>query len=122
MTDEQRGPLRPLALRKEGTERLIVEWSDGHRGEYTWRHLRQHCPCASCKEEDAKPPNPLRVLTPSELQPKPPLAPVAMEPVGRYAYKITWNDGHDTGIFTLENLRELCQCAACQASANDSPR
>jgi DUF971 family protein len=32
-----------------------------------------------------------------------------MTPVGYYAYKITWNDGHDTGIYTLENLRQLCQ-------------
>ena len=34
-------------------------------------------------------------------------------PVGRYAYHIVWSDGHDTGIFTLEHLRELCQCPAC---------
>ena len=44
-----------------------------------------------------------------------PLAPVAMTPIGHYAYKITWSDGHDTGIFTLENLRELCQCPECRS-------
>ena len=49
------------------------------------------------------------------MTPRPPLAPVAMAPVGHYAYKIAWNDGHDTGIYTLENLRALCQCSACQA-------
>ncbi len=37
-----------------------------------------------------------------------------MSPVGRYAYKITWSDGHDTGIFTLEHLRALCECPECQ--------
>jgi DUF971 family protein len=41
-----------------------------------------------------------------------------MVPVGHYAYKITWNDGHDTGIFTLEHLRELCQCAECLQRAS----
>jgi DUF971 family protein len=30
-----------------------------------------------------------------------------MNPVGRYAYGIGFSDGHDTGIFTLESLREL---------------
>ena len=35
--------------------------------------------------------------------------PVSLTPVGHYAYKITWSDGHDTGIFTLEHLRELGQ-------------
>ena len=29
--------------------------------------------------------------------------------------KITWSDGHDSGIYTLEHLRGSCQCAECQA-------
>jgi DUF971 family protein len=37
-----------------------------------------------------------------------------MPAVGRYAYKIIWNDGHDMGLYTLENLRGLCQCPECQ--------
>lgn len=108
-------PLRPTALRKEGEDRLVIEWNDGHRSVYAWKHLRDHCPCAGCREEHGRPPDPFRVLTPAELAPRPPLAPVAVAPVGNYAYKITWNDGHDTGIFTLENLRALCQCDACVA-------
>ena len=107
-------PLRPVALSKEGTERLVVEWNDGHRSVYAWRHLRQNCPCAGCKGEFGQPPDPFRILTASELN-APPLAPVAVTPIGHYAYKITWNDGHDSGIFTLENLRDLCQCNECLA-------
>jgi DUF971 family protein len=107
------GPLWPVALSKGDDDRLVIDWSDGHRSVYTWRHLRDHCPCAGCREERARPPDPFRVLTPAELRPRPPLAPVAVTPVGRYGYKITWNDGHDTGIYTLENLRELCQCPQC---------
>jgi DUF971 family protein len=30
-----------------------------------------------------------------------------MKPVGHYAYQITWNDGHSTGIYPVERLREL---------------
>jgi DUF971 family protein len=105
------GPLLPVALRKEGDDRLVVEWNDGHRSVYAWRHLRNHCPCAGCREEQQKPPDPFRILKPAELAP---LRPVAMSPVGRYAYKITWSDGHDSGIYTLENLRALCQCPQCQ--------
>ena len=66
--------------------------------------------CAGCREEREKPPDPFRILKPEELVP---LAPVSMTPVGYYAYKITWSDGHDTGLYTLENLRELCQCPEC---------
>lgn len=106
-------PPRPLALRKEGDDRLLIDWNDGHHSIYTWKHLRASCPCAGCREEKLAPPNPLRILTAAEIAPKPPIAPVKVEPVGYYAYRIVWNDGHDAGLFTLENLRELCQCEEC---------
>ena len=102
--------LRPIALKKEGDDRLVIEWNDGHRSEYLWTHLRSNCPCAGCKEERLQPPDPFRILKPSEIEP---LKPVSISPVGYYAYKITWSDGHDTGLFTLEHLRELCQCPQC---------
>jgi DUF971 family protein len=103
--------LRPLALRKESDDRLIIDWSDGHRAVYTWKHLRESCTCATCRDERTHPPDPFRILKAAELVP---LKPVAMTPVGHYAYKITWSDGHDAGIYTLEILRNLCECPACR--------
>ena len=70
-------------------------------------------PLRGCNEERQRPPDPFRILKPNELGP---LKPTAITPVGHYAYKITWSDGHDTGIFTLENLRALCECEQCQPS------
>lgn len=32
-----------------------------------------------------------------------------LEPVGNYALKPTFTDGHDSGLFTWEYLSELCQ-------------
>jgi DUF971 family protein len=111
MTTSAPPPIKPVALSKQGDDRFIITWSDGHCAEYTWKHLRDQCPCAGCREERLQPPNPLRVLSPGELVP---LRPVAFTPVGYYAYKITWSDGHDSGLFTLENLRALCECAECR--------
>jgi len=110
MPNEGSAPLHPVTLSKEGPDRLVIKWNDGHRSIYTWKHLRDHCPCAGCREERVKPADPFRILSPTELVP---LAVAAMTPVGHYAYKITWSDGHDTGIYTLENLRGLCQCPEC---------
>jgi len=110
-------PLLPVALGKDDQNRLAIEWNDGHRSVFTWKHLRANCPCANCREERITPPDPFRILRPDELVPRPPLAPTAMTPVGRYAYKIVWNDGHETGIFTLETLRSLCQCDECTRKA-----
>jgi DUF971 family protein len=105
--------LRPVALQKEGDDRLLIQWSDGHRSVHTWTNLRKSCPCAGCREEREQPPDPFRVLKPSELAP---LRPVSIAPVGYYAYKIVWSDGHDSGLFTLENLRRLCECADCRTA------
>jgi DUF971 family protein len=114
MAGSTSGSLRPVALKKEGDNRLVIYWNDGHRSVYSWKHLRDSCPCAGCKGEFGQPPDPFRILNASDLAPRPPLAPLAIAPIGNYAYKITWNDGHDTGLFTLEYLRELCQCPNCQ--------
>jgi DUF971 family protein len=114
MTEAAKTPVRPKALARNGEDGLSIDWSDGHRGVYTWKELRQHCPCASCREEHTRPLDPFRILTAGELAPRAPLQPLKIEPVGHYAYKIVWNDGHDTGLYTLENLRALCECPECR--------
>ncbi|HEY3787312.1 MAG TPA: DUF971 domain-containing protein [Urbifossiella sp.] len=99
--------VKPLSLKREG-DGLKIEWSDGTTAFIPWRTLRANCPCASCIETRAKPPDPFRVLTPQEAAAGPP-EPVSMKPVGHYAYQITWNDGHSTGIYPIEALRKLAQ-------------
>jgi DUF971 family protein len=100
--------LRPTKLELRGGNRLFIEWNDGQKREIGVGQLRSVCPCATCREKRAKPPEPakglLPVLTMAEARP---LAIAGMKPVGNYAYSIAFSDGHDTGIFTLEFLREL---------------
>ena len=97
--------VKPLSLKREG-DGLKIDWSDGASSFVSWRKLRSNCPCASCIEERAKPADPFRVLTPQEAAAGPP-EPTAMKPVGHYAYQITWNDGHSTGIYPVDALRRL---------------
>ena len=54
--------------------------------------------------------DPFRVLSPKELEAGPP-APVQMAPRGYYAYQIVWNDGHDTGIYSIDLLRQISKPA-----------
>src|SRR5262245_59915147 len=98
MSAAQSGECRPVALRKEGDDRLVIDWSDGHRSSYSWQHLRKNCPCASCRDLHPKQADPFHVLTAKEAAAPKELRPTAFAPIGHYAYKITWNDGHDTGI------------------------
>jgi DUF971 family protein len=97
--------MKPLSLRREG-DGLAIDWSDGVKTFATWQVLRKNCPCASCKELRDKPADPFKLIDEKELAAGAP-APLKMSPRGHYAYQIVWNDGHDTGIFTLELLRQL---------------
>jgi DUF971 family protein len=47
---------------------------------------------------------------------KPAAKPVSAEPVGRYAIKFTWNDGHELGIYSWNFLRDWCPCTECKAA------
>lgn len=96
----------PRLLKNDG-EALCIEWADGTAHRLTWADLRRACPCASCRVERAKPPRPkplLSVLTQAEAQP---LAPISVKPIGNYAYGIAFNDGHSSGIYSLELLWRL---------------
>ena len=35
---------------------------------------------------------------------------IRLEAVGSYALRITWDDGHDAGIYSWERLRSICPC------------
>ncbi|MGL6076092.1 MAG: DUF971 domain-containing protein [Fimbriiglobus sp.] len=101
------GAEKPQSIKKDGDGFRIV-WADGVSTFVAFRTLRQNCPCAACLDAKSKPVNPFKVLSAAEVAAGDPI-PVAMKPVGHYAYQITWNDGHDTGIFTLQALRQLSQ-------------
>jgi len=99
--------LQPTSLNMISDDLLQIVWSDDQVRRYAVRELRDQCPCASCRENRNAPQPPavlLPVLSEAETQP---LRIMRMEPAGRYAYAIHFSDGHDTGLFTLESLREL---------------
>lgn len=98
---------QPIKLELSAPERLRITWSDGQVREYPLRELRDKCPCATCREKrNAPPESPLQlpIISDAEAQP---LRIAAMKPVGNYAYSIDFSDGHNTGIYTLESLRDL---------------
>lgn len=88
---------------------VVIEWGDGHRSEYALKYLRDACPCATCTGAHGQPPAP----NPFALY-KPALKIESVEPVGAYALRILWNDGHSTGIYSYEHLRLICPCQQCR--------
>ena len=85
-------------------QRLLVEWADGVRSEYSLNDLRRQCPCATCKtDREKKNDNPFQILKadPDDIRV------TQAELVGNYAIRFTWSDGHATGIFDFRYLRSL---------------
>lgn len=101
----------PVKLAFDDQGALLIDWSDGRQGRLRVGELRDKCPCATCREKRAAPPPAamsLPVLSAAEAQP---LKLLEMKPVGNYAYSLRFSDGHDTGIYTFEFLRELGETA-----------
>jgi len=80
---------------------LTIEWRDGTQAHYPFVALRDACPCAGCVDEMTG----KKVLDPKTIPPNIHIR--ACEYVGNYAIRITWSDGHDSGIFSFRFLREL---------------
>lgn len=94
-----------------GRDTLSILWADGHASIYPYRSLRDHCPCATCTEVGEAHGQPASLLPLLGVKP---LKPERAELVGRYALQIYWNDGHSTGIYSFDYLRNLCSCPQCE--------
>ncbi len=96
---------------------LVIRWADGHQSPLRYASLRRQCPCAECRElrlqASERPSATLRVLPTNAPQISTDLRDVHQ--VGAYALGLAWADGHDTGIYSFELLRALCECDACRA-------
>lgn len=103
---------------------IKIDWSDGHRSDYPLAYLRDECPCATCTGAHGTEPQKSSYSKP-DANPfpmfKPALKMLNVEPVGHYAIRIAWNDGHNTGIYSYDHLREICPCEECRrARAEES--
>ncbi|WP_299469692.1 DUF971 domain-containing protein [uncultured Gimesia sp.] len=99
--------LYPTELKLVDDTAVLIGWNDGQQRRYLFSELRKACPCAACRHKttgEAADPMKLTVLSPIELQP---IKVEKMSLAGNYAYRITFSDGHNTGLFTFELLREL---------------
>lgn len=103
----------PESIKQTSKETLEIKWSDGHLSRYELKHLRLECPCATCNGETIlwKHYGPTKqIMIPTLDQ----ITLIGIQVVGNYAIQLSWKDGHNTGIYTWEYLRKLCQCDECK--------
>jgi DUF971 family protein len=109
-------PKKVRVKKTEGTG-VEIDWKDGHQSAWNFAWLRNACPCATCHEDREKTGRPPGVAKPKEekllMIYEPPVKPLEVTPVGKYALKFKWSDGHESGIYSWEYLRRMCQCEIC---------
>ena len=120
--DIRRKPI-DVKVRVSSGEGVDIVWSDAHASHYDFAYLREICPCATCREErDKRGKFDTQTAAGSTALPmfKPKVTARAATAVGNYAIQIEFTDGHSTGIFSFDYLREICPCESCTREFRDS--
>jgi DUF971 family protein len=90
----------PTEIKLRSRSRVLeVTFGDGQRFELPFEYLRVHSPSAEVKGHG--PGQEVLVLGKENVGIR------AIEPIGQYAVRLIFDDGHDTGLYTWKYLYEL---------------
>lgn len=90
--------MTPVEIRYRRDARMLaVAWDDGVRAEFSAEFLRVHSPSAEVRGHGG---GPLK-LVPGKRD----VGITSVEPVGNYAVRLVFDDGHDSGLYSWTVLR-----------------
>jgi DUF971 family protein len=90
----------PVEIKLRTRSRVLeVAYADGARHQLPFEYLRVYSPSAEVKGHG--PGQEILVLGKQNVGIK------SVEPVGQYAVKLVFDDGHDSGLYSWKYLREL---------------
>ncbi|HUO58474.1 MAG TPA: P-loop NTPase [bacterium] len=92
---------RPKEVNTQDPSVTTITWEDDKVMRYPNRYLRSMCPCAQCVDELTG----QRIIKIDSIDPE--VRIVGVAPVGRYALHFQWSDGHGTGLYSFDTLRQL---------------
>jgi len=94
----------PVKISIKEKQSLYIKWDDGSESLIGLKKLRRLCPCATCvalRETQSKTFIPIfgeNQITISNIS-----------KVGKYAISVSWQDGHNTGIYEFPFLKFLSE-------------
>ena len=100
---QRRQAIEPGEISQESNSLVRITWADGRVCEYQAADLRRACPCAQCVNEWTG----QRTLQPESISDEVEINDLSI--VGRYALNFRWSDNHETGIYSFQYLRDLCE-------------
>jgi ATP-binding protein involved in chromosome partitioning len=102
----------PIGFLRRDLRTLSILWEDGHRDDFDVRDLRLACHCALCVEEMSG----RKLLDPKTIRSD--VSPRQIASTGNYAIQFDWSDGHNSGIYTFNDLRALGARATAKSVEN----
>lgn len=96
--------MHPIKIKLVEKKKLLIKWDDENESVLELRDLRKKCPCATClSERDKQSKMYIPLFVENQVTVK------SINQVGNYAVQITWNDGHNTGIYEYSFLKNLSE-------------
>lgn len=96
--------MHPSKIKLIEKKKLLIIWDDGNESILGLRELRKKCPCATClAERDKQSKMYIPLFAENQVSVK------SINQVGNYAIQITWNDGHNTGIYEYNFLKRFSE-------------
>lgn len=92
--------IEPTQIVEESDSAITITWSDAQETKYSAPELRRACPCASCINEWTGE----KMLKNESISDEMTFSHITI--VGRYALNFHFDDGHETGIYSFNYLRE----------------
>jgi len=93
--------IEPRQIIEESDSEVSINWSDDTETKYNAVVLRKSCPCAGCINEWTGEKTLKTDSVPDDLS----FSSISI--VGRYALNFHFSDGHDTGIYSFQYLKNL---------------
>ena len=97
---------KPASVDVSNSDQILrIDWTDGHISRFSLFGLRKNCPCVACSgghefmgrfEPELFRVKPTRIFNI-----------IKAEPDGNHAIKITWDDGHNSGMYRWDLLRHM---------------
>lgn len=95
--------IEPTEIIEDSDSEVTIKWSDEAETKYKAADLRRACPCAGCVHEWTGE----KILKAENIADNLTFSSIGI--VGRYALNFIFSDGHDTGIYTFNYLRQLSE-------------
>jgi DUF971 family protein len=86
---------------------LLLKWNNDSENALPLKGIRDNCPCATCAGETDVFGNVYK--GPPQIMREESYLISGIQPVGYYAIRPFWKDGHNAGIYSFELLKKLCE-------------